>query len=249
MKFLWLWFVTGFAFLTVDVCRRQHYILPLMPAMAILIGILLEDVAFTRAAYTRNFAKNILKTHVIIAVAGTFVAAGYFAFAMPRLLTSIAALGAVTIIAAFFTALLFIRNKPAFACAVIFIGITAWFMISNSCFLPFLDINRSSRDFAETVARMVPQSDKLISYKGVPSEFVHYFGKTVPSINDKSQLHDYYQQGYWVVGVSERQSELARDNRFERVYYKENVTNDKNNDTGAALFHKIAPLAGKEASQ
>jgi len=50
MKFLWIWFVAGIIFLTIDQGKRQQYILPIMPAMCILIGFVLEDMLFIRKA-------------------------------------------------------------------------------------------------------------------------------------------------------------------------------------------------------
>ena len=57
MQFLWLWFVVDIVFLTISGGKRQHYILPSMPAMAILIGIVIEDMVFIRKAYTSDLPR------------------------------------------------------------------------------------------------------------------------------------------------------------------------------------------------
>lgn len=243
MKFLWLWFVAGFAFLTLNICRRQHYILPLMPAMAILIGILLEDMAFTRKGYTKDFAKNILKGHAVIIIAGMLGASVYLAVTKPHLLAPVISLGIVTIAASLFVILLFAKGKPALACASIFAGVTIWFMIAYFAFTPLLDINRPARDFALKVAHIVPQSERLISYQNASPRFVQYFGRVVPGIKDKLVLSNLYEQGNWVLCHSDCLDELAQDGCFRQVYYRQispQAKKEKDNSCGA-LFHKSAP--------
>jgi len=241
MRFLWIWFVISLAFLTADACKRQHYILPLMPAMAILIGILLEDMAFTQNGYTKDFAKNILKGHAIIIIAGTLGTAIYLTVTKPQFLVPVVLLGIVTITASLFVILLFAKGKPAPACAAVFAGITIWFMIAYPCFLPFLDVDRPSRDFAEKVAHIVPQSEKLIAYKAASSRFVQYFGKVVPLIEDKSALYEHYQRGDWIIAISPYFEELNQaDFQLRKIYFKEGFSDEGKEDSRGALFHKSA---------
>jgi 4-amino-4-deoxy-L-arabinose transferase-like glycosyltransferase len=242
MKFLWLWFVVDLGVLTICGGKRQHYILPLTPAMAILIGILLEDMVFVQKAYSRNFAKNILKGHIIPITAAMLGAAIYLSVVKPKLLVSMVVLSAVTITAVLLITLLFAGKKPASACLSIFIGIAVWCMIAYPASLPFWDVNRPLRDFAETVAHIVPSSENLVSYKNTPTKFVQYFGRVVPEIKDKSALYNHYEQGDWVVGILSYMDELVQDGRFRQVYYWERVQHNEKKYPGGALFHKSAPL-------
>jgi len=242
MKFLWLWFVAGIVFLTIDRGKRQHYILPLMPAMAILIGILLEDMVFVQKAYSRNFAKNILKGHIIPITAAMLGAAIYFSVVKPELLVPMVVLSAVTITAVLLITLLFAKEKPGFACLSIFVGIAVWFMIAYSAFTPLLDRDKPLRAFAEKLVRTVPQSEKLVAYKEVSSTLVYYFGRVVPEIKDKSALYNHYEQGDWVIGTSRRMDELVQDSRLRQVYYWEKVPGNKRKYPGGVLLHKSAPL-------
>ncbi|HPS55208.1 MAG TPA: glycosyltransferase family 39 protein, partial [Sedimentisphaerales bacterium] len=73
MTYLWIWFVADIIFLTLDGGKRQHYILPIIPSMAILIGIVLEDMIFFRKAYPSEFAKKILLVHAIGIIAAAIV--------------------------------------------------------------------------------------------------------------------------------------------------------------------------------
>jgi hypothetical protein len=254
MKFLWLWFVAGLVFLTIDVGKRQHYILPLMPAMAILIGILLEDMAFGRKVYTKRFTRNILKCHIIVIAAGAIGLFVYAAIAKPQLLIPVITLGIIMIAATFIVTILFSKGKLAATCCVIFGGITVWFMASFAYFSISLDENRSSRDFAKEIANIVPPSDKLIAYQDISSKFVQYFGRVVPIIQDKSLLYERYEQGDWIVCTFDFLNELKQDNRLTEVYCKERTTikiddifkmvyyskgtKTGKQDSGGSLFHK-----------
>ena len=73
MLYLWLWFVVGIVVMSMCGGKRQHYILPVMPAMAILTGIILDDMLFERKAYSRRFALNFLIGHLIVLFAGVCI--------------------------------------------------------------------------------------------------------------------------------------------------------------------------------
>lgn len=258
MKFLWLWFVTILAFLTIDVGKRQNYILPLMPAMAILIGILLEDMAFVRKAYTQRFARNVLAGHIIILVAGALGGCVYLVITKSKFLISGVRLSIVTMAAVLVVAILFSKRKPAAACGAIVSGIIVWIMIFYAGFSTVLDVDRPARDFAIKVAQVVPPSDKLVAYQNISGIFVQYFGRVVPAIQDKLLLSERYEKGDWVVCDFDYLDELAQDNRLKEVYSSERANREIGNifvklyyprriragkdKAGGALFHKSAEV-------
>ncbi len=243
MKFLWLWFAADFIFLTIDAGKRQHYILPLMPAMTILIGILLEDMIFERKAFSKIFAKNVLQWHIIALIVGITAAAIYLAKANPKTLPAMLILSTVTIVIFAVVAVLFARGKPAAACGVGIAGIAVWIMISYASFTAMLDIDKGARDFARTIAGIVSPSGKLAAYKHSSTRFVQYFGKVVPEIADTSSLYEHYQKGEWIVATSGYLKDLAGDTRFREVYHKAiDKKSDEKEDTGGILFHKSAPV-------
>ncbi len=77
MQFLWLWFVIDLVFLTISAGKRQHYIMPAIPALCILAGILLEDMVFVQQAFNPVFAKKFLKAHIIVLLTVSTVALAY----------------------------------------------------------------------------------------------------------------------------------------------------------------------------
>lgn len=245
MQFLWLWFVAGIVFLTISGGKRQHYILPLMPAMAILIGILIEDMVFIRKAYSGRFAKTVLAGHAAGVIALAVAGGGYLIKTYPNMATEALVLSALTVILVITVVVLFAARKPAVACGTLFGGIVVLVMVGYVTFLNPLDYNRPSRDFSRKLAQIVPQSDNLIAYERVSNRTVHYFGKVIPEIMDMPKLYERYEQGDWVVVAGEQLEKLQMDGRLRMVYYEDKADRRKQ-DVHGALFHKSAPFVTKE---
>jgi 4-amino-4-deoxy-L-arabinose transferase-like glycosyltransferase len=245
MQFLWLWFVVDLAFLTICGGKRQHYILPLMPAMAILIGILIEDMAFIRKAYSRRFAKTVLASHVIVVIALAVAGWVYLVRTYPSMATEAVILCSVTVILTVAIFVLFAAGKAAAACGVLFAGIVVLVIVGYATFLNPLDYSRYSRDFSRKLAQIVPQSDNLIAYEYISNRSVHYFGRIVPVVNDKAVLYDRYEQGDWVVATAGHLEKLQTDGRLRMVYYRQKAERRKQQVGSGALFHKSAPFVAK----
>jgi 4-amino-4-deoxy-L-arabinose transferase-like glycosyltransferase len=246
MQFLWLWFVVDVAFLTISGGKRQHYVLPSMPAMAILIGIVIEDMVFIRKAYSSRFAKTVLAGHVIGVIALTVAGCVYLIKTYPNMVAEALILGTAAIMLTVAVVMLFAAGKPSIACGTLFGGIVVLVMIGYVTFLNPLDYNRYSRNFSRKLAQIVPQSDNLIAYEYVSDRSVHYFGRTIPEIMDKSVLYERYEQGDWVVATAGRLEKLQTDGRLKMVYYKQKAERTGQQDTPGALFHKSTPFVAKE---
>jgi 4-amino-4-deoxy-L-arabinose transferase-like glycosyltransferase len=240
MQFSWLWFVVGLAFLTISGGKRQHYILPLMPAMAILIGILMEDMVFVRKAYTLKYARAVLRNHIVVIIAGMVAGLVYVAKARPQLLGGTIIVGIMTIAITVVTAVLFAKRKPAFAFGVAFAGIVALVMVAYVIFINPLNYNQQSRQFTQIVVEKVPTSEKLIAYKSASTRFIHYFGRRVPEIETKSETYRLYNEGCWVVAFGRYLDELLQNGQFAIVYMQDDAERHKGKVVGGALFHKSA---------
>jgi 4-amino-4-deoxy-L-arabinose transferase-like glycosyltransferase len=238
MLFLWLWFIIDLAFLSLSRGKRQHYIIPAMPAMAILTAILLEDMAFNQKAFSRNFAKNFLLIHFVILALG-FIALPIIMsqlkheFLAEAILTSAAGLIVIIVVA-----VLFRLGKVPSGCAAIFAGIAVLTMIGYTFLANSFNYNQPSRKFSQIVARKVPPSDNLIAYKSASTRFIHYSGRRVPEIQSKSEVYELYKQGAWVVAFGQYLDELLNTNSLDIVYLQENAERHKNQVVGGALMHR-----------
>lgn len=240
MQFLWLWFVVDLGFLTICGGKRQHYIMPLMPAMAILIGILLEDMAFTRKAYTPQYAVGVLRKHIVVIIAGAIAGVIYIVKTNPQSTTGAIILWLTTIVLAVAVAVLFAQRHPAWGCGATFAGISILVMISYVSFFNPLDSSKNLREFSRKASRIVPQSEKLVAYKTASLRFIHYFGRRVPEIEAKSEVDKLYDKGWWVAAFGRHLGELLDKGDLEIVYIQENAERHRRDVVGGMLFHKSA---------
>jgi 4-amino-4-deoxy-L-arabinose transferase-like glycosyltransferase len=241
MLFLWLWFVVDLIFLTISGGKRKHYILPLMPAMAILIGIVVEDMAFVRRAYTQKFAKIFLLCHILLIT--VLAAAGmiYTAIAHPEFLLQALSLALIALAMAGGISISFAKDKPALACGFIFAGLC----ILTVCHISFsapLSNNNYTKKFGLDIYEKVPMTDNLVAYRYVSPRAVHYFKRPIEILQDKSLVYQLYQQGDWILATNGDLKELEEDGRFRKAYYNENAEmRGRKENTRGALFHKSAP--------
>ena len=250
MKFLWLWFVVDLGVLTICGGKRQHYILPLMPAMAILIGILLEDMVFVQKALAAKFAKDVLRWHVVVLIAAAAALPIYVARTKPQLLAhqmygglaAVTVVAAVTIILIIVVAALFARKHPALGCVTIFASIVLVVMIGCVIFVNQLNYNEPSRQFSLTVAKIVPVQDKLAAYRVLSARFIYYFGRPVTKIQSQDQVSQLYEQNFWIVAFGKDLDELLGDSHFELVYRQEPAEWHGQDAVAGGLFHKSASL-------
>ncbi len=238
MQFLWLWFVVDLAFLTISGGKRQHYIIPAIPAMAILAGILLEDMAFSKKAYTSRFARNFLLSHLVILIIGFVALPIVIGQLLHEVLYEAILLSAVGLIGLLVVAGLFRAKRTPVACGTLFVSIAVLVMIGYSGFINPLNYNQPSRQFTQAVAQKVPASDELIAYKSASARFIHYFGRSVPKIGTKSEVYQSYRDGCWVVAFGIYLDELLDNGEFEIAYVQENAERHGQNIVGGALLHK-----------
>ena len=256
MQFLWLWFAADFVFLMLSGGKRQHYLLPLIPAMSILTAILIDEMAFVRQVLTPKYAANILRGHVLFFVGVSIAVPVYFAKAKILTFTSAAAwlyvisFSVILIVMTIVVMILFVKRHSGAACVALFCGITVLMAHHYTGLSNMLNSDqqiKQTRQFALKVAEMVPATDKLISYKSVPATFVHYFGKTVGKVQDEAELSNLYQQNCWVVSFGKGMDELLDTGRFKLVYMDSGANQKRQGPIAGGLFHRQSPVVENAA--
>ncbi|HUS72345.1 MAG TPA: glycosyltransferase family 39 protein [Sedimentisphaerales bacterium] len=238
MQFLWLWFVVDVAFLTISGGKRQHYIIPTIPAMAVLTAIILEDMAFCQKAYTHKAARIFLIIHLCVLTIGLIVLPIVIGLLIPEVLSAAIISSAAGLIGILIVAMLFRAQKARMACWALFVTIAVLIMLGYTGFTNPLNYNQPSRRFTQTVAQKVPASDKLIAYKSASARFVHYSGRQVPKIQAKSEVYELYEKGSWVVAFGIYLDELLENGDFEIAYRQEKAERHGQEVVGGALLHR-----------
>ena len=242
MLYVWLWFAGDIAIMSASGGKRMHYVFPAMPAMAILAGIILEDVIFTRCAYTARFARNLLLVH---AGAGIAAAVGLAGYALSRPITlqpgvvAVLSLGGIVLTA--IVVRLFWRGKSAGAIGALFAGTCVLFMAAGVGGLFSMDtsFNRNAEVFARRVADATGADADLIAYGDISSRFVHHYGKKVAVEKDMGRLHDYYMEGRWIVATGSSMAKLIEDGRFEIEQQWSEAEREGDKVVDGAVFGKV----------
>lgn len=230
MTYLWLWFLVGIMVMSFCGGKRPHYILPMMPAMAILTGIILDDMLFVNKAYTKKFAAVFLSAHVLVLIAGVVVAVVWLLrenhFAKLLLLYAVAAITVFTIAMVIF----FILDKKIQAVSCFFAGLCMVVIFS-----PFVENIKpqekySMRDFAYNTTAISDNRD-IVAYCRISASFIYYLGRDVKIESDPNLIYELYAAGSGIIAKDKQFEQLKQDNRFSLV-----VSNFEN-DTG--LFMKI----------
>jgi len=134
--------------------------------------------------------------------------------------------------------LFFVKKRPAFGCAAIFVGYCALFMPAYNSLAVVKGKSYYTKKFAVSTASWIQQSDDLVAYKDVSSGFVHYFGRVVPVVEDVSQTYDKYRQGAWVAATGKFMDELMNDGRFAIGWRCTDAEMDEGKIIEGALFHR-----------
>jgi len=243
MLFLWIWFVVDLIFLTMSGGKRKHYILPAMPGLAVLIGIIIEDMAFVRRAFTQKFARNFLACHIILIAVLAVGCVVYAAVSEPEYLSTALCSGLIGLAVAGGIAIFFAKRKAALACGILFGGYCI-LMVCTISFMNPLDNNNYTKTFAMEILERVPATEDLAAYGYVSPRVVNYFGRPVPVIEDKSSLYRRYEQGEWVLATAGELKELEKDSRLRKVYHSDEAEmRSRTKNTRGSLFHKSAPKA------
>ncbi|RKY05889.1 MAG: hypothetical protein DRP65_12495 [Planctomycetota bacterium] len=237
LLFLWLWFVADIVVMSVSGGKRMHYILPAMPAMAILSGVLFEDMVFSRQAYTAMFSRNLLLFYAGAIVAGVLGVGSYYRLE-PQFIRPTIILGVLALIMLSVVLILFTRKKNTHACVAIFAGYCVLLALAFKFFLIPYSSTRYVRPFAREVAAQVPATDNLTAYHDVASRLVHYFGREVPIAQDISQAQERYQQGDWILAMGRFADELINGPGFETYRAWENAMRIKGKVVAGTLFHR-----------
>ncbi len=237
MWYCWIWFIGMIGIMSLMGGKRQHYILPAMPGMAILIGIILNDMLFERRAYDNKFARNFFGVHGVLAIAGGAGAIVYGKIEMGDQFFGVAVLGAGVIVFSVLIWILYYRSKMATAAVLIFAGIGVLAAGGISLVANPADTNYYSEQFAEEVRSRFGDRE-LAAFRHAAGEFVFYYGEPVPMVYDVDELYEYYSKGWVVFAVGRYADELKDDGRFERVYTAEEAEHRQRGMQDALFFAK-----------
>jgi 4-amino-4-deoxy-L-arabinose transferase-like glycosyltransferase len=213
MFYMWFWFIAGVLVMSVCGGKRQHYILPLMPAMAVLTGIILDDMIFEQKSYSKKFAVFFLAGHLFAIFAG---GTGMIIWAVKKgilLQWQILTAGFIVLAVLFVMVVMFWLGKRYFATICLFsslcLVVIAWPFVEETK----EDENYIIKDFAQQVSKWA-KDKPIFAYCDVDASFIYYFGRDVPVLYDIDKTYESCSDGQGVVAADERFEPLKNDARF-----------------------------------
>lgn len=186
--FFVLWFLTVFLFFSASDTKRELYLLPLLPTLALLLGNYFNDLAsgriqessLHRCLALSNFAAVSI-AGIVLPVAAWFMRREVFWLSVPASLT-LAVGGAL--------ALRFIWSRqPLRAVSAIALMMTLTLVSVALWILPYLGPFKSRRPLASAINRIVPATAPLYLYADTMNDFNFYLERDVmPVLSSPAEI-------------------------------------------------------------
>jgi 4-amino-4-deoxy-L-arabinose transferase-like glycosyltransferase len=201
-QFFVLWFLTVFLFFSLSDTKRELYLLPLMPALALFVGKFFDDLAGGKFAQSALFQWPAILFFGVVAIAGAGIvpaAAILRRDALAAILPSSGVLFAGGLCVVYFVQRrrpLMISGSIAALMALTTISASMWIM-------PYLENFKSPRPFARQVANIATAAAPLYVYADTMNDFNYYMEREVipvlPSPAAVEALLARRQDGYLLV--------------------------------------------------
>jgi 4-amino-4-deoxy-L-arabinose transferase-like glycosyltransferase len=224
--FFVLWFLTVFLFFSFSDTKRELYLVPLLPTVALLLGNYFNDLASGEIFETflhrwlalGNFAL-ITVLGIALPLAAWFVRRDAFWLSVPASLVLIAG-GA-------FAVHCIRQRRPLWTVASIALMMTLGMMSAVQWFFPYLETFKSRRLFAREINKIVPLAEPLYVYADTMNDFNFYLRREVMPVlsspADVEKLPSAAQTRYMLI----KQRDLAKLNMIapQRILLSDGAAN------------------------
>ena len=191
---MWIWILAPLIFFSFSASKRPIYLLPALPAAAILCGAAL-DAAARDPLRTTGRKLALAAEGIALAALGTAGAAAPLLAVRraPHLLDTAWLLAACALIGAFFGLFLLAREKLLPAHGFLVGALAAVWIVAILRIYPAIDRFNSPRKFSEALLREVPRDAPLRTYGlyRFRSGYLFYTGRLMPRLPDRSALQEY----------------------------------------------------------
>src|SRR5438270_281447 len=178
VQFFILWFVTVFFFFSFSDTKRDLYLLPLLPTLALFLGKYFDDLASGKLAQDTAFRWLTGSFFIIVAFIGfSLPPAAWF---MRRDAFSAVFPASIALLASGACAAIFIRRRQPLMLAASVAAMMALTVIGASIsIMPYLENFKSPRPFAQKVMGIVPPTAPIYIYADTMNDFNYYTGREV----------------------------------------------------------------------
>ena len=199
-RLAWIWLLGGLIFFSLSDSKRNPYLLPIAPAIAMLASSV--AVRFQHGALSKrvrlSFRLILSFFGLLLLLIGAFVwlwAPGEF----PDLIRPAILLGTTAIIfSLLILASLWLGARTKLKPTVMTIaGLSAIFLVASIWVLPSINHLKSARVFSDKVKGLIRSDDALASYKlqRLRAGYPYYIGRTIPNLLSERELNEFWSSG------------------------------------------------------
>jgi len=220
-RFLWVWFLTDVAILTVSASKHKHYLLAALPMMSLLAG---QTLARWAAMFHRG--KPMFGRYRAAGLALGFLAAALTGFVLvtsrwPSLTNAAATAAGLVAIGGCLAVWLLSTGRSLAAVYLVIAVFIGCDIVVMGWILPGRDRGRSIVQFAGTVRREVPSNHDVCVYRMGKNPIVYYLDGPVRRLEAEAALDRRLRQCrcLYVITATDRVAELSKFGRVRTLQF------------------------------
>jgi 4-amino-4-deoxy-L-arabinose transferase-like glycosyltransferase len=209
-RFFFLWFLAVFVFFELSNSKRELYLLPLLPPLALLVGNYLDALATNRLPQDLLLRWVATVCFAIVGVCGIALPIAAW-WVRPDAFQAILVTSVVLAVGGICAALFVCGRMPLKTLACVTAMMVAIVLSVTYGIFPYLEQFKSDRPFSQTIKRIVPSSAPLYIYADTMNDFNYYSEREViPVIRWSFQIKK-------LPGLSENSYLLIKDSDLKRM--------------------------------
>jgi len=172
-RFVVLWFLVVFVFFCISDTKRDLYLMPLLPTLALLVGNYLVDLESNRAPHSAIYRWLTLSFFSIVAIAGLALPSAAW-FLRKEMFSLLIPSSIVLALGGFLTVTFIRRRQPVAVLAAVASLMTLGVITTSLWIFPYLEQFKSHRAFSEEIKKIVPPAAPLFVYADSMNDFNYY---------------------------------------------------------------------------
>ncbi len=193
LTYLFLWVAGFMAMLTISAGKREHYLLPVIPGLSLLMGFVADDVLRSHRWISARFGRHLMNAYgvfLILVPLGILAGWGMGLMGVGRLKflagcrmrwIHMLIVAGVALIPGTIALILSIRRHLQKAMVLVLISITIIY-VGYHFRGDLWDLRRPAADFARQAAKIVPPDRPVGNWSDAQAKTVYYFGRNIPNL-------------------------------------------------------------------
>jgi 4-amino-4-deoxy-L-arabinose transferase-like glycosyltransferase len=224
VQFFSVWFSAVFLFFSLSNTKRDLYLLPLFPSIAIFLGVYFDDLIQSKIAQAPLYRWCTGYFFGLVAIAGLCAPAAAWLYYRDAS-TAVVSVSVPLLIAGVAAIVYVWRLQPLNVAAVTAALMAVTVMCASIWLMPYLESFKSPRPFSNQVRQIVPSSARLFIYADTMNDFNYYIGREIIPVRSDASAVDRLLRGNEDVYLIIRERDLTRLSQVARQRIVVSVTN------------------------